>query len=323
MKRILVLVFFISFTAKGLVIPKDIEPLYILKPSGSVTDSVYLNGKLYIGTEIGTVEIFDIKTKKEIKKITLPQILNFFEEYYSPKVYSVDVSADRKKILILSEGQEGFSSLFIYENNKLKKIISEKDKLIIKKAKFINDNLVLLGLLSDELILFDTKKRKKIYRKQVSSSPFSAFVLSPDKQTVAVATEGGIIYLLNTKTGRLNRKIENTHVDKIFSIDYQDSKIISGGRDRRVYVHDLTKEISIRFNAEFFVYAVGLSPSGNTGAYQLNEKGDIAVVDLKTNKKIFTLKGHISSLTKILFIDEKNIISTEESPRIYFWRLQK
>ena len=322
MKKILVFIFFITATANALIIPEDLEPDYILKASASSTDVVYLNGKIYVGTELGTVEIFDILQKKEIKKITLPQILNFFEEYYSPKVYSVDVTPDEKRILILSEGQEGFSSLFIYENEKLKKILSEKNKMIIKRAKFVNKNLALLGLISDELILFDIKNKKQIYRKQISTSPFSAFVLSPDKNKVAVATEGGIIYLVDTKTGKLERKIENTHVDKIFSIDYKDSKIISGGRDRRVYVHDLNKKISIRFNAKFFVYAVGLSPSAKFGAYQLNEKGHIAIIDLKTNKRVYTLKGHKSSLTKILFIDEKNLISTEESPRIYFWRLQ-
>lgn len=321
MKIILGLVFLISLTANALIIPKTIKPIYILKSSASNTDTVYLNGKLFVGTELGTVEIFDVNTKKQIKKITLPQILNFFEEYYSPKVYSVDVTTDEKRILILSEGQEGYSSLFIYENEKLNKIISEKDKLIIKKAKFVSKNLILLALISDELILFDIKNKKQVYRKQISISPFSAFILSPDKRTVAVATEGGIVYLVDTKTGKLIKKIENTHVDKIFSIDYKDHKIITGGRDRRVYIHDLDKKISIRFNADFFVYAVGLSPSAQIGAYQLNEKGHIAVINLKTNKRIFTLKGHKSSLTKIMFIDEHNLVSTEESPRIYFWRL--
>lgn len=317
MKKIVALVFIISFTAFAKT--NTVKPSFILKTSAGNTDAVYSNGKLYVGTELGTVEIFDINKKKEIKKIKIPEIPNFFEEFYPPKVYSVDIKDE--KILILAEEEGGYSSLYIYQKGKLNKIISKKNKLIIKKAKFISDNLVLLGLLSDEIILFNTKTKKQLYRKQVSSSSFSTFALSPDKNKVAVVTEGGIIYLVNTSTGKTLKKIENTHVDKIFSIDYKDSKIITGGRDRRVYIHDLKSNISIRFNADFFVYAVGLSPSAEKGAYQLNENADVAIVNLETNKTTEILKGNTAPLTKIIFIDDTNIITFEESPKIYFWRV--
>jgi WD40 repeat protein len=323
MKKIVLifLVFLIGANKESIGKALNIRPLFMLKTSAGSTDAVYLNGKLYVGTELGTVEIFDLHNKKKITEIKLPQILNFFEEYYSPKVYSVDFI--NKKLLILAEDEEGFSSLFIYENNKLNKIITKKDRLIIKKAKFVSENQVILALLSDEIILFDLKTKKQIYRKQISTSPFSNFALSPDRKKIAVVTEGGVIYIVDTKNGNIIRKIENTHVDKIFSIDYKDKKIITGGRDRRVYVHNLEKGISIRFDADFFVYAVGLSPTGQKGAYQLNENADISIINLKTNKQIFSLKGYGTPLIKLIFIDENSLISLEESPKIYFWRLSK
>ncbi len=321
MKKLLFVIFLIGLITNTFGKNIALKPTFILKSSAGNSDAVYSNGKLYVGTELGTVEIFDVDKQKELQKIKVPDILNFFEEYYAPKIYSVDVL--NNKILILSEEEEGYSSLFIFENGKLNKIISKKDKLIIKKAKFVSKNKAILALLSDELILFDLKNKKQIYRKQVSTSSFANFSLSPDRKKIAVVTEGGVIYLINVSNGNLIKKIENTHVDKIFSIDYQDNKIITGGRDRRVYVHNLLKGISIRFNADFFVYAVGLSPSGNKGAYQLNEKADISIINLKTNKPNFLLKGHKAPLTKIIFIDETNLISFEESPKIYFWRLSK
>ena len=319
MKKIVVLVFFISLNA--FAVPEELKPVAVLKTSAGNTDAVYKNGKLYVGTELGTVEIVDLNKQKTIEKINLPQILNFFEEYYPPKIYSVDYL--NGKLLILAEEEGGYSSLFIYQNKRLNKIISKKDKLIIKKARFVSDEKIVLALLSDEIILFSLKNKKQIYRKQVSSSPFSGFALSPDKKTIAVVTEGGIVYLMDVSTGNLLKKIENTHVDKILSVDYKDNKVMTGGRDRRVYVHDLKKNESIRFNAKFFVYAVGLSPSARIGAYQLNEQADLSIVDLNTRKNLFILKGNEAPLTNIIFIDEGRLITLEESPKIYIWRLHR
>ena len=65
-----------------------------------------------------------------------------------------------KKLLILAEGEDAKRELFILNlnNKKLSHIFTTKETLM--KAKFINNNKIFFGLLSDEVALYDLKSKK-------------------------------------------------------------------------------------------------------------------------------------------------------------------
>ena len=52
----------------------QIEPNSFIKTSGSVTDMLIKDSKLYVATDAGSIDIFDVKTKKLISNIKLEKI---------------------------------------------------------------------------------------------------------------------------------------------------------------------------------------------------------------------------------------------------------
>ncbi len=297
-----------------------LKPEKVFLAEGGVKDAVYKNGLLYVATEVGTVEVFDIEEGERVKKITLPDIEDFFGEKIKPKVYSVDVSSD-DTVYMLVQSTEGFSQLFSYKNGNLELIIPEKDKILSIKAKLYKDRYILLGLPANDLILFDLKERKKVYQVHISRSPFSDFAINKDK--VAVACESGIVYILDIPSGKLEKEIPKMNLDKTFKIDFKGDYIFTGGRDKRATLYNLKTDEKYVFKTNFFVYSVGLSPSLKYGAYGLNEQSDIAVFDLLLKITRFVLKGHSYALNNIIFVDDTRMITTDESRKILYWRLKR
>ncbi len=296
-----------------------LKPEKVFLAEGGVKDAVYKNGILYVATEVGTVEIFDIKTGKKLKEIILPDIEDFFGEKIKPKVYSVDVSSDGT-VYMLSQSTEGFSQLYSYKDGNLTLIIPEKEKILAIKAKLYRDRFILLGLPANDLILYDLKERKKVYQVHISRSPFSDFAIN--KNLVAVACESGIVYILDVETGKLVREIPKMNLDKTFKVDFKEDYIFTGGRDRRATLYNLKTDEKYVFKTDFFVYSVGLSPSLKYGAYGLNEQSDIAVFDILLKITRYILRGHSYALNNIIFINDRELITTDESRKILYWRLK-
>ncbi len=297
-----------------------LKPEKIFMAEGSVKDAVYKNGYIYAATESGTVEIFNLKTGEKIKKITLPLIEDFFGEKIKPKVYSVDVSSDGT-IFMLVQSTDGFSQLFSYKDEKLQLIIPEEEKILAVKAKLYKDRYIILGLPANDIILYDLKNKKKIYQIHISRSPFSDFAVNEDR--LAVACESGIVYLVYIPQGKIEKEIPEMNLDKTFKIDFKGDYIFTGGRDKRATLFNLkTKEKHI-FKTKFFVYSVGLSPSLKYGAYGINEQSDIAVFDILLKTTRYILKGHSYALNNILFINDFELITTDESRKILYWRLKR
>jgi len=297
-----------------------LTPEKILLAEGGVKDVTYKNQLLYIATEIGTVEIFNLNTGKKVQKITLPNIKDFFDEPIKPKVYSIDVSSDGT-IYMLVQSTEGFSQLYRYKNKKLELLIPEKQKLLAVKAKLYKDRYILLGLPANDIILYDLKNKKKVYQLHISRSPFSDFAINKDH--VAIACESGIVYIVHIPTGKIEQNIPKMNLDKTFKIDFKGNYIFTGGRDKKATLYNLkTKEKHV-FKAKFFVYSVGLSPSLKYGAYGINEQSDIAVFDIPLKTTRYILKGHSYALNNILFITDNQLVTTDESRKILYWRLKQ
>ena len=116
--------------------------------SGGVVDILYDDEKLYAATDASSVDIFDINTTDIIDRIFMGDVID-------SKVYSVDKIGN--KILILSQAKKGARRVHIYQDGKMELVIPYTQRLFIAKAKFIDENTILLGLLSNEIISFDIK----------------------------------------------------------------------------------------------------------------------------------------------------------------------
>ena len=288
--------------------------------SGAVTDIVYRDAKLYSATDASCVDIFDTKTKKIVKKIKVSQIKDFMGDIIDSKVYSVDII--KNKILILSQAQKGARRVHIYENDKLELFIPYTEGLFIAKAKFIDENTILLGLLSNEIISYDLKNKKVNYRVAISQSKFSNFVLNEDKSEVVIADESGDLKIHATKDAKLLKELSGQNLDNVFQVDYKSGVVATAGQDRRVVIYAPKFNSSYYEHAKFLVYSVGLSPSGKIVGYASDEENNVSLFNTITKAKLGIYGGNKMTLTKILFINEKEFFAASDDKTINFYKIK-
>jgi hypothetical protein len=317
MKKISLVVTLLStlLLAKGLQ-----DPTYSLQASGSVTDILYKNHKLYSATDASTLDIFDTNTHKIIQKIKVSQIKDFMGDKIDSKIYSVDLLKD--EILLLSLGKKGARRVHIYKDGKLQLVLSDNLKLFIAKAKFIDSHTILLGLLSNELISYDTEKQKINYRIQVSQSKFSNFALNEDKTQVVVADESGDLKIHSTKDGSFIQALSGENLDNVFQVDYKNNVIASAGQDRRVVIYNLKRKTAYYKLSSFLIYSVGLSPSAKLVGYASDEDNDVTIFKTSTKSDITTLTKNKMTITNILFINEKELFVSSDDKTINYYKLK-
>jgi len=314
MRFFVVLLFFTSLVFSL----QNLRPEYKMIASGSVQDMVLSKQNIYVATDAGKVDIFDLQTKIKKDSIELPKIKDFMGDEVASKIYSVDYFND--KLLITSQGRSGYRQLWIYSNKKLKNIIDKSSYLLINEARWIDKDLAIFGLMSNEIILYNIKDKKIIYQFQVSSSPFSDLAISEDKKTFITTEESGIVRKYKTKTAQFLGKVGAKNLDKVFSLDYKKGVVLTAGQDRKSVVYKSNNNYEFEF--DFLLYSCGLSPNAKLGAIAYNENNDILVFDIDTQKKLYNLHGQDSTLTKILFINDKELLSSSDSKTINYWRLR-
>ncbi len=302
------------------IIARDLTPQKEIKMSGNVMDIQIFDNILYAATDAGTLEAYDIKDNKHLEVIQLKKIHDFMGDLMYPKVYSVDAINNKK--LLLAEGEHGAREIYINENNTTTKVIGAKDKLTINKAKFIDNSTLFLGLLSNEIVLYDLNKKKQIYKTQLSQSKFSDFALNEDKSQAVISCESGINYLVDVKSGKMIKKLEGGNKDNVFKVDFKNGKVSAAGQDRIGAVYDLKSKNIQTFKAPFLIYATGLSPDATKSAYAFGLDNEIAVFNLSTNSKEYNLKGQKSTLNSIVFYDNNTIYSGSDDKYIMKWSLK-
>lgn len=295
------------------------EPIVQLKASGSVVDMVYKDNRLYVATNAGCVDIFDMNTKQIIKKINVEKITDFIGDFIDSKVYSVDVIDD--KILLLSQGQKGFRRVHIQTANKTELIIPYTKKLSIAKAKFLDKNTILLALLSNELISYDIKHKKQNWIIQVSQSKFSSFVLNENKSEVIVADESGDLKIHSTKDGSFIKMLSGQNLDNVFAVDTKNSIIATAGQDRRVVIYDRKFNSAYYKKSSFLIYSVGLSPSGKIAAYSSDENNNVSAFKTSTKSNIGIFGGNKMTLSNILFLSENEFLVSSDDIMINLYKI--
>ncbi len=308
---------------------QDLKPTFVYTASGGVTDIVMSKNKIYVATKASIVDIFDLKTKKLIQKIKIPQIKDFMGDTIDAKIYNVDTY--QNKVLLTVQGAKGFREVYIYQNNNLEKVISIKEHLYISKSKFIKDNLILFSLLSNEMYLYNIKTKKTIWKIDVKAqdaqfnSTFADFTLNEDKTIAVVADESGNLKLVNIKKAKVIKVLSGKNLDKVFMVDIKNNKIITAGQDGKCVVYNLknSTDYFLRKKHWFLIYGAGLSPSGKLGAYSSDENNNVTVFNTNTKSKLFKLTQNLMTLSSILFINENEIFVTTDSNKFNYYNLKK
>ena len=285
---------------------------------GLVNDFVVNKNIIYIANDTGTVDVFDLTTGKLINQIIIDLITTRMNVLVSPNIISIDYI--NGKLLIVSMGVDSYRNIWTYENYELKKIIGEDKKLTVKEARFIDDEKIMLGNFSSEVILHDMGESYDLYKRHVTQSTLGDIVLSEDKSKVVMSDESGEIRVLDVKTSETLKVYSSQNVDNVYHVAYAKGVIITAGQDRRVAVYQ-EGEKDYHIKSDFLVYCVGITPSGKTGIYSSCEQSDLQLFNTKTKEKMDKLVGHKGIVGQIKFINEKELFSNERSRYVYYWRL--
>ncbi|MDD5158253.1 WD40 repeat domain-containing protein [Sulfurimonas sp.] len=296
------------------------KPMSSFIASGGVIDLIYKDNRVYAATDTGVVDIFDYKTKKIVKKIKVDKIKDFKGDIVDSKVFSVDKIGD--DIMVLSQDEKGFSRVNIYKNSQKNTIIDSRKKLSIIKAKYLDQNTILLALLSNELISYDIAKAKQNYRVQVSGGRFSDFRLNETGTQTVVADEGGDIHIYDTKNGKKIKTLGGQNLDNIFQIDYKNGLVITAGQDRKIGIYTQIPNSAYSLESQFLVYSVGLSPKGHLAGYSCDENNNVAIFNTATKMQIGIFGGNNTTISNIIFISEKEFLTSSNNKIVNLYKIK-
>ncbi len=317
MKKFLILLTILTIQLIG----SDIKPDLEIKVEGNAQDLVLAGDNLYIGTSAGKVIRYNIKDNNITKVISLKNIKDFMGDEIPAKVFSVDFM-DGRWLYLSQSDVGGYSNLWIYENNQTKQLISPKDKLAIIKARFIDKDHALLGLLSNEALLFDLNNKKILYRVQLTPSKFSDFDLNEDRSKAAFGCESGEITIIDTKSGKILKSLKGINKDNVYKVAFQKDIVSGAGQDRRGSYYHINGKKGDFFQGNFLIYATALSPSAKRVAFAMDENNDITIYDLDKKSIIAKLKGQKSTLNSIIFRDEDTLFSASDDDTIMKWKIK-
>jgi len=297
------------------------SPVLEIVANGTVKDMVLRDNALLIGTDSGSLQIYDYEAKVFTATISLPQVKDFVGDMIAPRVFSVDEMQGRY-LLLSDSGKGGYSNLWMHENNVTTQLVSAEDKKPVIKVRFINKDQVLLGYLSNEAALFDIRSKKEIYRVQLSESKFSDFTVNEAKTQAVFACESGVLNVIDTKSGEVLNVLKSVNVDNVYKVDFKQGIISGAGQDRRGALYDVLMGSGEYVEGSFLIYATGLSPSAKKVAFAMDEQNNISIYNRATKTKIAELKGQKSTLNTILFKDENTLFSSSDDETVMMWKLK-
>ncbi len=302
----------------GAACAKDIQPLFRLTSSGLVSDIVVDGPLLYAGNDRGSVEVFDLASRKKVSEILIEPITDFMGDAVAPKIFSVDRL--NGKTLFVSQASAGYSNVWIHDGKHLKQVIDEKQKLSIIEARFADEKRIVLGTLGYEMILYETDERLEVYRTHVAQGAFSDMAMSEDRTKMVAVDESGGVTLLNVEDSKVLQLFDSENVDNVYRIDLRNGMLITAGKDRRVGVYP-PNAAPYHIQSDFLVYCAALSPSARMGVYSSGIDNDLQLFDTATRQKSHRLVGHNGTLNAIVFINEDELVSAAEERDILVWKI--
>ena len=317
--RNIIVVMLLSLFAWGF---QELTPVGSIEVNGTAKDMVLNGEKLVIATDMGHIEVYDIATHEKIKEISIPDVKDFMGDIMPARVMSVDMIGE-KYLLLSDSGIGGYANLYIHENGKTTQLISHEDRKPLIKARFIDENHILLGYLSDEVALFDIAKKKELYRVQLSESKFSDFALNEKRTEAVTSCESGILSVIDVKSGKIIKELEGQNVDNVYRVDFKNGMVSGAGQDQRGSLYDVKTGKGEYIKGSFLIYSTALSPSASKVAFAMDEKNNISIFNTMTKSKTALLKGQKSTLNVIIFKDENRLYSASDDNTVMVWDLNK
>jgi WD40 repeat protein len=194
--------------------------------------------------------------------------------------------------------------------------------MMITKARWIDQNTILLGLMSNDIILFDVGQKQVICELSISPYTFSDFSLTADKQFVFTADESGIVHKIKVSNCTIEHDFSGINVDNIYQIVTNNGIVITAGQDRRVGVYNAITGNNYFLQKDFLVYSVGLNADGSIGAYSATEDNKISIFKTANRDESFVLSGHESVVTKMAFFDDNTFISVGDDQFLMIWEIE-
>ncbi len=317
MKKIFIALLMVIVWVEGAMV---LSPVLEIPVNGTTKDMVLRGDKLLIGTDSGVLQVYDYEAKVFTQTIALPKVKDFIGDMIPPRVFSVD-QIEERYLLISDSGKGGYVNLWIHENNVTTQLLSHTDKIAAIKARFITKEHILLGLLSNEAVLFDIQSKKELFRVQLSESKFSDFALNEAKTQAVYACESGVLDVIDTKTGKILKELKSVNVDNVYKVDFKQGIVSGAGQDRRGALYDIVMGTGTYIEGSFLIYATGLSPSAKKVAFAMDEKNNISIYSRTSKSKIAELQGQKSTLNTILFKDENVLFSSSDDSTVMMWQL--
>ncbi|SFO92366.1 hypothetical protein [Hydrogenimonas thermophila] len=301
--------------------PITVKPSYSIDVDGNVVEFVRKNSTLYVATDAGKLEIYDWKKNRLLEKIKFNTIHDFMGDPIAPKVFGVDVNSNGDTLIIMVQDEGGERILYKYKDKKLTKLLDKSAHIQMREARFVDNDHILIASMSNELILFQISTSKILYKNKLSLSTFSDFQLNEDNSKVASTCESGIVYVVDTKTGKVLKTLEGGNKDNVFKVDYKNSYVLACGQDRKAVLYGVKRDSLTIYPTQFLVYAGALNKDATLSAFGINEQNDIGIYDNILKSIKYKLVGQQSTLNTIVFIDDKTLISSSDDNHILIWRI--
>lgn len=311
----------------GVILSVWLQATVVLSPAekivvdGAAKDIVTDGKMLYIGTDTGKMQRYNMQTKQFGAEVQFPDIEDFMGDTIHTRVSSLD-AMDGRFAMLTDSGIGGYANIWMREHHVTTKLLSHKDKRAIVKIRFIDRDHLLFGYLGNEAALYSIPEKKERYRVQLTESKFSDFALNNDRTKAAFGCESGEITVIDVKTGKTIKVLSGINKDNTYKVDFKHGIVSGAGQDRVGSVYDLTSGKGEGIKGSFLIYATGLSPSAKRVAFAVDEQNTIAVYKTSTLSKQYLLKGQKSTLNAIVFVDEKTIVSASDDDTVMVWKLK-
>ncbi|MCR6577992.1 WD40 repeat domain-containing protein [Campylobacter insulaenigrae] len=288
-----------------------------LKLKSNLNAIKLIDEKLLIGLDNGEILSVLVKDKQEKLIAKLAKIKNFYEDNVDPRIYSIDYFDGM--VLVLSEGDFGSKKLNIYNENMIFDFQLPNNS--VKKALFLNNNIVVLAALDSSVELLDLKTKKVIKNTTFSNSSLSDVVLDEHKNILVAGFESGEIVLFDLNKWQKIKNYKNIHKDNIYQLDYKNKTILSCSTDRKLGIIANNNEKILE--KDFLIYACALNQNGTIAAFSDNEKNIIELVNTKTLKTIKKFQNRNFLLEYLIFLNDDELVSAGFENTIIFWSINE
>ncbi len=313
--RIIVLFVFVLLLGYSLNAQK------VIATSAPVNDFVIDGENIIVSTTDGTIEVYNIAGKNMLYKVQFKKTKDFAGDLFDTEVFKIVKVGSA--IIAVARGENGFNNIYTIANKKINLLISGSEiKSVVVDIAVSDDNMLLLGLLSNELVKYDIVARKVVYRKQISNYAFSAMCTDEKGEFVFATDESGVVHKVKVSTGELIENYKGQNVDNVLCIDYSKGVVVCGGKDRRISTYNIYMNKGSHFDTGKFITTVAISPSGEKIVWYDTETNNLELISLSNNKDIKQLQGHISMVNKIEFVSETKIVSAGIDNKVLFWTLK-